>query len=65
MGDLEYHIIPKLYSLLGVKIYQPAAGLISTCPQTELKDHSASLCVTCDQNVESTAIVDFLEQDSR
>ena len=39
---------------------QPTAGLIFTCLLIEMKDHPASLRVTCDQQVKSEVIVGFL-----
>ena len=32
--------------------YQPAAGLMSNCPETEVNDHPSGLGVECDQHVE-------------
>ena len=34
--------------------YQPSARHISTCPQTEVKDHLSSLEVTCCQHAEAS-----------
>ena len=49
---LKPTLIPCLYSPLGATVYQPSAGRIFTCPQTEVKDHPASLRVTCGEHVE-------------
>ena len=44
-------------------VYKLTADLTSTSPQAEVNDHQTSLRVTCDQHVEATAIVYFLEQE--
>ena len=51
-----------LYSSLTTRAYQPTAGLTSTYPQTEVKDHLTSLGVTlvCKS---PPVIVGFLDQD--
>ena len=40
--------------------FQPIAGLTSSCLQTEVKDHPASLGVTCSQQIEfPQSLLDF------
>ena len=38
-------------------------SLIFTCPQREVKDHSASLDMTCSQHLESLPVACFIDQD--
>ena len=45
------------------KVSKPKAGLTSTFPQTEMKDHPASLGVTCDKHVDLPAISSFIARD--
>ena len=42
---------------------QPIAGLTSICPQTEVKDHPASLGMPCSQHIESHSRRGFLDRD--
>ena len=53
-----YIILKLQYSQLKALDYQPTAGLIFICPQTD-ENHPASLGVTYDQGVESPAVVHF------
>ena len=52
-------IILMPYSLLRPKVYQPTAGLTSTCLQTGVKDHPTSLGVACGQYDESPSLCWF------
>ena len=38
---------------LMARVYQPTAGIMSTCPQREVNDHRASLGLTRGKNIKS------------
>ena len=50
---------PRLYNTFLARAYQPTIGLISTCPQSEVKDHLPSLGGMCGQHAEPPAVFDF------
>ena len=52
-----------LYSPLRALAYRPTAGLSSTCPLTEVKDHPASLGLTHGSMLNFPATVGFLDQN--
>ena len=56
-------IIRRFYSSLRALAYPPTADLIPTSPHTEMKDHPASLRVTCVQHIESPTFTGFLDQE--
>ena len=56
--------LPWHYSPLRARASQPTAGLTSDFPQTEVKDHTPSLGVTCDQHVESPSRCWLFRQES-
>ena len=49
----------------GAKVPQSAASCTSTCTETEVYDHPATLGVTCGQHVESPTVVGYLEWNYR
>ena len=53
---LQTGIICRLCSPLMARDYQLTASLTSTCPKSEVKVQSASLQVTCDQQVKSPSL---------
>ena len=54
LTDFFYYFFSR-YSWLRARKCQPTAGLISTCPQTGMNDHPASLGVTCGQRIGDTS----------
>ena len=53
------------HSPLRTRAYLPAADITSTCPVTEMKDHWASLGLTCGQHIEFSRRCGFLYRDHR
>ena len=47
------------------RVYQLAAGIMSTCPQTEVNDHPASSGVAVVSTLNHPAVVDFVERNYR
>ena len=58
-------MIPWCHSPLRASACQPTDGVTFTFQRIEVRDHPASLGVTCDQHIEFQGIVDLLNRDYR